>query len=124
MECGEQSVTMAGMKEMQLLSVSSWGLDNQVIELEDQLNLSIYRLIIITGMPVSQSFGAGMGPILLDNVACDQSHSELLQCVHPLDIGIHNCDQENIAGVICPNVSDSAITTATTNIHLLATNTQ
>ena len=30
MECGEQSVTMAGMKEMQLLSVSSWDLDNQV----------------------------------------------------------------------------------------------
>ena len=33
MECGEQSVTMAGMKEMQLLSVSSWGLDNQVSKL-------------------------------------------------------------------------------------------
>ena len=33
MECGEQSVTMAGMKEMQLLSVSSWDLDNQVSKL-------------------------------------------------------------------------------------------
>ena len=73
------------------------------------------------GMPVSQSFGAGMGPILLDNVTCNQSHSSLLQCVHPLDIGIHDCDQVNVAGVICPNVSDSAITTS---IHLLATNTQ
>ena len=75
-------------------------------------------------MPVSQIFGAGMGPILLDHVACDQNHLELLQCVHPQDIGIHNCNRQNVAGVICPNVSDSAITTATTNIHLLATNTQ
>ena len=77
---------------------------------------------------MSQSFGAGMGPILLDNVTCDQSHSELFQCVHHLDIGIHNCDRENVAGVICPNitVSDSAraITTATIDIHLLATNTK
>ena len=35
MECGEQSVTMAGMKEMQLLSVSSWDLDNQVSKLHN-----------------------------------------------------------------------------------------
>ena len=76
-------------------------------------------------MPVSQSFGAGVGPILLDNVTCDRSHSDLLQCVHPQDIGIHNCNRENVAGVICPNVSDSAIATATTlSIHLLVTNTQ
>ena len=72
-------------------------------------------------MPVNQSFGAGMGPILLDNVACDQSNSDLLQCVHPQIIGFHNCNRENVAGVICP---DSAITTAATNIGLLATNTQ
>ena len=68
---------------------------------------------------MSQIFGAGMGPILLDNVTCDQNHSELLQCVHPLDIGIHDCDQINVAGVICPNVF--AITTTAT---LLTTNTQ
>ena len=82
----------------------------------------ICSLAFLPGKPVSQSFGAGMGPILLDNVACDQSHSELLQCVHPQDFGIHDCDRENVAGVICPNVS--AITTAATNIHLLVTNTQ
>ena len=60
---------------------------------------------------VNQSFGAGMGPILLDNVACDQSHLELLQCVHPQDIGAHECDQENVAGVICPNVSTTTAAT-------------
>ena len=55
--------------------------------------------------PVNQSFGAGMGPILLDNVTCNQSHLKLLQCVHPLDIGVHDCDQENVAGVICLRLS-------------------
>ena len=72
-------------------------------------------------LPVNQSFGAGMGPILLDNVACDQSHSGLLQCVHPQDIGIHDCDRENVAGVICPNVSTTTITSTaavTTFKHL------
>ena len=61
-------------------------------------------------LPVNQSFGAGMGPILLDNVTCDQSLLELLQCVHPQAIGIHDCDRENVAGVICPNVSTATIT--------------
>ena len=61
-------------------------------------------------MPVTQRFGTGMGPILQDNVTCNQSHTELLQCVHPLDIGVHNCDRENVAGVICPNVSATTTT--------------
>ena len=66
-------------------------------------------LTLYAGMPVNQSFGAGMDPILLDNVTCNQSHLELLQCVHPLDIGVHDCDQENVAGVICPSVSTTTI---------------
>ena len=79
-------------------------------------------MTLYAGVPVNQSFGAGMGPILLDNVTYNQSHSELLQCVHPLvqDIGVHNCDQENVAGVICPNVSTTTITStaaATTFKH-------
>ena len=74
-------------------------------------------------MPVSQSFQAGMGPILLDNVTCD---SELLQCVHPQLTGIHYCDRENVAGVIC---SGLAITTVTdipcsTTLFLISTNTR
>ena len=72
-------------------------------------------------LPMNQSFGAGMGPILLDNVACDQSHSGLLQCVDPQDIGVHDCDRENVVGVICPYVSDASTITSiaavTTFIH-------
>lgn len=63
-----------------------------------------------------------MGPILLDNVTCSQSHLELLECVHRLEIGIHNCDRENVAGVVCPSVS--AITTATTDISPNITSTE
>ena len=55
-----------------------------------------------------------VGPILLDNVTCDQSHLELLQCVHSLDIGFITvyCDRLELA--ICLNVSDSATTTTST----------
>ena len=56
-----------------------------------------------------------MGPILLNDVTCNESHLELLQCIHPLDIGIHNCDQENAAGVICPNVPTTTITNVSPN---------
>ena len=69
------------------------------------------------GMPVNQSFGAGMGPILLDNVTCNQSHLELLQCVHPLNIGVHDCDRENVAGVICVNVSTTTVIDAITTFE-------
>ena len=68
--------------------------------------------------PVNQSFGAGMGPILLDNVACDQSHSGLLQYVHPQDIGVHDCDRENVVGVICLYVSDASTITSTSAVTI------
>ena len=34
--------------------------------------------------------------------ACNNSHSNLSQCVHPNDIGIHDCNRNNTAGVVCP----------------------
>ena len=65
----------------------------------------------VTALPVNTShFEAGDGPILLDNVACDKSHSNLSQCVHPLDIGIHDCEEDNIAGVICLNIFSTEVT--------------
>ena len=65
----------------------------------------------VTALPVNIShFEAGDGPILLDNVACNKSHSNLSQCVHPLDIGTHDCEEGNIAGVICLNISSTEVT--------------
>ena len=71
-------------------------------------------MTMCAGMPANQSFGTGMGPILLGSVTCNQSHLELLQCVHPLDIGVHECGRENVAGVICPNVSTTTVIDAMT----------
>ena len=76
----------------------------------------------VTALPVNTSyFEAGDGPILLDNAACNKSHLNLSQCVHPLDIGIHNCEEDNIAGVICLNVSSTVAevtnTSATNKIN-------
>jgi hypothetical protein len=98
-------------------------------KLEDKQSSSLSSIFYrgYVGVPVSQSFGTGMGPILLDNITCDQSHSELLQCMHPIYIGIHDCDRENAAGVICPNLS-IVMSTTTDNIiipstTLISTNT-
>ena len=76
----------------------------------------------LSGMPMTQCFGTEVGPILLDNVTCDQSHLELLQCVHLLYIGVHNCVRENVAGVICPNMS--AMTTINIPSTLNTTTTE
>ena len=63
-------------------------------------------------LPTNDScFGDGEGPILLENVRCNQQHSNLSQCVDFRFIGTH-CDCKHIAGVICTD-GDIVITTST-----------
>ena len=52
-------------------------------------------------LPINDShFGAGDGPILLENLWCSEEHSNLSQCVDFMYIGgRHHC--EHTAGVIC-----------------------
>ena len=45
-------------------------------------------------------FGEGSGPIVLDNVQCSGSESMILDCTAN-DIGVHNCDHSEDAGVTC-----------------------
>ena len=45
-------------------------------------------------------FGAGTGPIYLDDVACTSSDTQLLQC-SSRPILTHNCDHHADAGVGC-----------------------
>lgn len=43
-------------------------------------------------------FGIGTVPIFLDDVVCQGSESNLLQCSHALQ---HNCDPSDLAAVAC-----------------------
>ena len=45
-------------------------------------------------------FGAGVGPIFLDDVGCSGNESRLADCPHP-GIGINNCNHGEDAGVNC-----------------------
>ena len=38
--------------------------------------------------------------IILDNVVCQGQETSLFQCTHN-DVGVHDCDNSNIAGVKC-----------------------
>ena len=51
-------------------------------------------------------FGEGSGPIVLDNVQCSGSESMILDCTAN-DIGVHNCDHSEDAGVTCQPSSPS-----------------
>ena len=55
---------------------------------------------------VSSSFGAGSGPIWLDNVRCTGKESHVWRCPSR-DWGKHYCDHSRDAGVICSGMVSS-----------------
>ena len=47
------------------------------------------------------AFGEGSGSILLDNLICEGHESSLLECVAIDQLGVHNCEHSEDAGVRC-----------------------
>ena len=54
--------------------------------------------------PGSAHFGAGSGPIWLDNVGCSGSESSIVNCPRS-GWGAHNCNHNKDASVICSSKS-------------------
>ena len=47
------------------------------------------------------AFGEGIGSIFLDNLMCKGNESTLMDCVDDENIGTHNCEHSEDAGVRC-----------------------
>ena len=62
-------------------------------------------LTVAGSIPVRNAvFGQGSDPILLDNLQCTGEEISLLECVDSDDIGAHNCDHSEDAGVRCEGI--------------------
>ncbi|XP_034564501.1 deleted in malignant brain tumors 1 protein-like [Notolabrus celidotus] len=69
-------------------------------------------------------FGAGSGPIWLDDVACSREESSFSDCGHG-GFGQHDCDHSDDAGVVCsaasaPNVAPTGTASQSTTYSYLS----
>ena len=67
-----------------------------------QYGSSVTKHFFLTGATAFQraAFGPGTDPILLDNVGCSGSETQLVDCSNS-GIGVHNCAHSEDAGVRC-----------------------
>ena len=106
MTSGGQCVMTTGTVLMLLWSANSWVIHMLVYQTHCSklsgaiLSTSIY-CIYIGGRAYSNAhFGAGRGPMFLDDVQCSSSASQLLAC-YSRPIFTHNCSHFQDAGVGC-----------------------
>ena len=72
-----------------------------LIDKEINFIQSCYFFIVTGGIPYSNAFfGAGTGPIYLNDVVCTSSDIQLLECSSS-PVLVHNCDHHADAGVGC-----------------------
>ena len=69
------------------------------------VSLTLHRVIFSQISDVSSysnaHFGQGSGPILLKNVGCTGSESNLMNCTHDPIGAVGDCTHEDDAGVMC-----------------------
>jgi len=109
---GEQCVITPGILLMLLWSANSW--DMHTLE----VRLSVLSIGLSTSSPVPQyiggraysnaHFGAGSGPIFLDDLQCTSSSNQLLGCTSS-PILSHNCLHTDDAGVGCEGMFSGMI---------------
>ena len=59
-------------------------------------------MFCVGSVPVrNAAFREVIGSILLDNLMCKGNESSLIDCVDDEDIGTHNCEHKEDAGVRC-----------------------
>ena len=103
MTSGGQCVMTPGTALMLLWSASS--LNMRTHKVSTLFDVGIYSCYLplkhVGGIAYSNAhFGAGSGPIFLDDVQCTSSASKLLEC-HSRPILFHNCIHSADAGVGC-----------------------
>ena len=57
-------------------------------------------MVLLTGAIVA-AYGAGIGPIFLDEVRCTGNETTLLECTH-IGVREHDCSHLEDVGVLCP----------------------
>ncbi len=60
-----------------------------------------------TSAPSFAFYGPGTGDIILDNLLCDGTEANLIDCPHN-GVGVHNCGHSEDASVICAGIKSGA----------------
>ena len=109
MTSGGQCVMTTGIPLMLLWSASSWDMHtlevSVLLDMRVMLYLDILHVSICAGGRAYSDahFGAGSGPIFLDDVQCSSSSNQLLECSSN-PILSHNCLHTADAGVGCEGI--------------------
>ena len=105
MTSGEQYVMTPGTPLMLLLSADNWDMHTLEVSLPSNNGVAECTLLSGSNSPAGRAFinaifGAGTGPIFLDDVQCSLTSSQLLECFSN-PILTHNCLHTDDAGVGC-----------------------
>ena len=112
MTSGGQCVMTVGTPLTPLWSASSWDMQQLEVGANGVCCMPEFKfcLPVVTGGTAYSNahFGAGTGPIYLDDVACTSSASQLLEC-SSRPILTHNCRHSDDAGIGCKGKTNTSL---------------